>query len=244
MSVTSKTVAIVGLGGLGCPAALALVQAQVGRLILIDDDLVDETNLHRQILYGDDDIGKPKVPAAIQSLGRFRARPEQLLARSARCLPETARDLLSDADLILEGADNYATKFLVCDAAFLLGKPVVQGAAVGWRATVLATAATARPCYRCIFEDLPVGPGAAQSCDTAGVMGPLTGFAGALMAELGLQLLTDTSTSSGTLYSYDGKLDQLRHARLSPRAACPLCGERPSIVDLNETRYLGAPCAA
>jgi adenylyltransferase/sulfurtransferase len=241
--IASASVAIVGLGGLGCPAAIALVQAGVGRLILIDDDTVDETNLHRQILYQDEDVGTPKLPAAVRALQQLGARPEQLLPYPTRCVPETAGEVLKLADVILEGADNYATKFLVCDAAHLLAKPVVHGAAVGWHATVLSTAATGRPCYRCIFEDLPTGPGAARNCDTAGVMGPVTGFAGALMAEHALRLLSGMP-SAGTLHDYDGKTDRLRELALSPREDCALCGSTPSILDLSEARYLGGSCAA
>lgn len=241
--IANASVAIVGLGGLGCPAAVALLQAGIGRLLLIDDDTVDETNLHRQILYQDEDVGASKLPAAMRALQRLGARPEQLLPYPTRCLPETAREVLRQADVILEGADNYATKFLVCDAAHLLGKPVVHGAAVGWRATVLSSAAAGRPCYRCIFEDLPTGPGAARNCDTAGVMGPVTGFAGALMAEHALRLLAGIS-SAGTLHDYDGKTDRMRELSLSPRDGCPLCGSTPTILDLSEARYLGASCAA
>jgi adenylyltransferase/sulfurtransferase len=242
-AIASASVAIVGLGGLGCPAAIALLQAGVGRLLLIDDDVVDETNLHRQILYEEADIGTAKLPAALRALQRLGARPDQLRACPTRCLPDTARAVLADADVIVEGADNYATKFLVCDAAHLLGKPVVHGAAVAWRATVLTSAAGGRPCYRCIFEDLPTGPGATRNCDTAGVMGPVTGFAGALMAEQALRLLTGFS-SAGTLHDYDGKTDRLRVIALASRDDCPLCGKQPSILDLEEARYLAASCAA
>lgn len=239
----AASVALVGLGGLGCPAAVALLQAGVGRLLLIDDDTVDETNLPRQILYQDEDIGQPKLPAAMRALQRFGARPEQLVPYPTRCVPETALEVLGTADVIVEGADNYATKFLVADAAHLLGKPVIHGAAVGWHATVLSSAATGRPCYRCIFEDLPTGPGAARNCDNAGVMGPVTGFAGALMAEQALRTLAGISSVS-TLHDYDGKTDRLRVISLSARDSCLLCGSNPTILDLNEARYLGASCAA
>jgi adenylyltransferase/sulfurtransferase len=242
-AIAAARVAIVGLGGLGCPAAIALLQAGIGRLLLIDDDVVDETNLHRQILYEEADVGTAKLPAAMRALQRLGARPEQLVAYPTRCLPDTARSVLADADVIVEGADNYATKFLVCDAAHLLGKPVVHGAAVAWRATVLTSSAGGRPCYRCIFEDLPTGPGAARNCDTAGVMGPVTGFAGALMAEQALRIVVGLP-GAGTLHDYDGKDDQLRVLALSAREDCPLCGDQPTILDLQEARYLGPSCAA
>jgi molybdopterin/thiamine biosynthesis adenylyltransferase len=241
MELAHASIAIVGLGGLGCPAALALAKAGVGRLLLVDDDRVDETNLHRQILYHDSDVGCAKAPAAARALQRWGIAAERLQPVERRCLPDTAHDLLAPADLIVEGADNYATKFLVCDAAHLLGKPVVQGSAVAWQGTVLYSAPAGRPCYRCLFEDIPAGP--AQSCDTLGVLGALTGFVGALMADLAVRALR-AEARGGTLYSYDGKGDRLRQLELQARPGCPLCGDRASILDLAEPRYLSAQCAS
>jgi molybdopterin/thiamine biosynthesis adenylyltransferase len=242
MSLAEKTIALVGVGGLGCPAALALCKAGIGRLLLIDDDVVDETNLHRQILYSEADVGQRKLPAAVAALQR-EASGTQVRAVNDRCLPDNALQLLRDADLILEGADNYATKFLVADAGHLLGKPVVHGAAVGWLATVFAVSPAGLPCYRCIFEDVPNDAQSAPNCDSVGVMGPLTGFAGALMADLALRALTDGS-DFGALYGYDGKTDRLRRTVLMARASCPLCGDRCVIKDTNESRYLAPSCAA
>lgn len=227
------------MGGLGCPVSLALARAGIGRLLLIDDDVVDEVNLHRQLLYNDDDIGKPKIDAAMVALGREAAAGVTLEPFRSRCLPDNAHDLLNRVDLVVEGADNYATKFLVCDAAHLCGKPVVQGSAVGWHATVLYTPPAGRPCYRCIFEDVPQGT--PQNCDTLGVIGPLTGFAGALMAELCLRALCQ-DVLPATLYSYDGKRDRLRTLQPRGRSNCPLCGKSPSILDLKEERYLATAC--
>jgi molybdopterin/thiamine biosynthesis adenylyltransferase len=227
------------MGGLGCPVSLALARAGVGRLLLIDDDVVDEVNLHRQVLFSDDDIGKPKIEAAVVALSREAATGVTLEPYYDRCLPENARALLSGVDLVVEGADNYASKFLVCDAAHLCGKPVVQGAAVGWQATVLFSPPAGRPCYRCIFEDVPQGT--TQNCDTLGVIGPLTGFAGALMAELSLRALCEAELPA-TLYSYDGKRDRLRNLQPRGRSSCPLCGSSPSIFELKEERYLAAHC--
>ena len=238
-----RGIAIVGLGGLGCPAALALVQAGAPRITLIDDDTVDEGNLHRQILYGDRDIGQPKLEAALRSLKQMGATPEQVQVVHRRCLPDNALDLLAGAEVILEGADNYATKFLVCDAAHLLGKPVIHGAALGWQATVLCCAPHGAPCYRCLFEDLPDASAAERNCHSQGVMGPLTGFAGALMADLALRILGG-QPNYGALHSYDGKADRLRSIAIARRASCPLCGDHPRIADLNEARYLGESCAA
>ncbi len=228
-------VALVGLGGLGCPAALALAEAEVD-LLLLDDDEVELTNLHRQVLYEESDVGRPKLEAARDALVRRGARAERLELRPTRFLPETSSEILTDVDLVLEGSDNFATKFLTADACHLAGVPVVHGAAIRWRATAWLVAPDGRPCYRCLFEDLPRG--AQQNCDTAGVMGPVVGFAGAVMAELALRWLQGDTSAAGHVWTYDGSSDRLRQVMVAPRADCPLCGHQPSILDIRESRYL------
>ncbi len=213
---------IIGAGGLGCPAALSLLEAGVGRIALADDDRVELSNLHRQILYDDADVGRDKLDAALEALGR-RAQPGQRIeAIRTRLLPDNARELVRGFDVVLEGADNFATKFLAADACHLERRPLVHGAAVRLRATVWCVEPEGRPCYRCLFEDLP-GDGSAQSCAEAGVLGPLVGFAGALMADLALDALLGTPRS-GVLFSYDGLRDRLREVFVAPRAGCALCG--------------------
>jgi molybdopterin/thiamine biosynthesis adenylyltransferase len=229
-------VLLVGLGGLGCPAALALVRAGVGVLRLCDDDQVDEANLHRQILYGPDDVGADKLSAAAQALqplaGQSGTRIE--LVRS-RFLPENARKLAHDVDLVIEGADNFATKFLAADACHLEGRPIVHGAGLRWIGTAWSVAAAGRPCYRCLFEDVPAEPQA--NCDAVGVMGPVVGIVGALMAELGLRTLS-LGGGCNQLWTLDGKTDNLRQVSVQARPGCALCGSEPSIHEIEESRYL------
>jgi molybdopterin/thiamine biosynthesis adenylyltransferase len=233
---------LIGLGGLGCPAALALTRAGVSELLLCDDDVVDEGNLHRQILYREGDVGADKLDAAKASLSHEAARSgtELRLVRQ-RFLPENARELVREVDLVIEGADNFATKFLVADACFLERRPVVHGAAIRWVGTAWAVASEGVPCYRCLFEDVPLGPQA--SCDNAGVMGPLVGIVGALMAELALRALSGRP-AFGELWSLDGKTEALRKVPVTARAACPLCGAAASIRDTDEARYLPGNRAA
>jgi molybdopterin/thiamine biosynthesis adenylyltransferase len=229
-------VLLIGLGGLGCPAALGLVRAGVGELLLCDDDVVDEANLNRQILYREADVGADKLDVAQASLSREAARSGAVvrLVRQ-RFLPDNARDLVRQVDLVIEGADNFATKFLAADACFLEHRPVVHGAGIRWVGTAWAVAADGRPCYRCLFEDVPTGPQA--SCDSAGVMGPVVGIVGALMAELALRALAGHPTF-GELWSFNGKMEALRKVPVTARTACPLCGAAASIRDTDEARYL------
>jgi molybdopterin/thiamine biosynthesis adenylyltransferase len=241
-AVSHARVLLVGLGGLGCPAALALVRAGVGELVLCDDDVVDEGNLHRQILYGPEQVGADKLDAARVSLASSARRSGTVLRlQRQRFLPENARELVRGVDLVMEGADNFATKFLVADACFLESRPAVHGAGIRWVGTAWAVSAAGRPCYRCLFEDVPVGPQA--NCDSAGVMGPVVGIVGALMAELALRTLC-RRPAEGELWSVNGKTETLRRVPISAREGCPLCGSAGSIRDTHEARYLPGTRAA
>ncbi|MBN2196299.1 MAG: HesA/MoeB/ThiF family protein [Polyangiaceae bacterium] len=231
-------VLVVGLGGLGCPAVLALAEAGIGRLVLLDDDVVEEENLHRQFLYRDVDSGRHKVDAAGAALEQRGISRGRIELRHGRLLAGNALELLRGVDLVVEGSDNYATKFLAADASHLAGKPAVLGAALRWAATVWAIDPHGRPCYRCLFEDPPE---VAPSCAEAGVMGPVVGVAGALMAELAIQTLLD-ERAMGPIYTYDGKTDRLRAVEVAAREDCTLCGVGPTITELDEARYPGTPC--
>ncbi len=234
---------VVGVGGLGCPAALSLVQAGVGRVLLADDDLVDETNLHRQILFDEQDVGQDKLDAALRALSRYAAPGQRIELVRSRFLPDNARELARSVDVVVEGADNFATKFLAADACRLEARPVVHGSGVRWVATAWSVASGGRPCYRCLFEDLPGGD-AAPNCAEAGVMGPVVGLAGALMADLALSVLVGDADRTGRIYTFDGKSDQLRSVEVTPRVDCALCGENPRIRDIDEARYMDPGCAA
>lgn len=234
---------VIGVGGLGCPAAWALALAGVP-LLLCDDDQVEVTNLHRQILFSAADVGKKKLDVAARELRAIGAPDVRVF--SGRFVPETAAALIEGAAVVVEGADNFATKFLAADACHLAGVPLVTGAAVRFHGTALLARGAGRPCYRCIFEDVPLGEDA-PNCSVAGVMGPAVGFVGALLADLALDALRGDFSRAGAVLSFDGKTQRLRQTPVPARPGCPLCGPEPSIQDVEGARYfvgLGIPPSA
>jgi molybdopterin/thiamine biosynthesis adenylyltransferase len=234
-------VLVVGVGGLGCPALLALVHAGVRRLALCDDDVVDRTNLHRQILFADADVGEPKLHAAARALRRITPDVGVVL-HETRMLPGNAVDLAREADMVLEGSDNFATKFLAADACALAGVPVVHASAVRWVGTAMAVGATGQPCYRCVFEDV-LPDGDAPNCAEAGVMGPMVGVVAAAQVDLALALL-DGRPAAGTLVTFDGRTGALRRRTVPRRQGCPLCGAAPRIRIIDPASYVSPACAS
>ena len=247
MSLSGKRVLVVGMGGLGCPAAIALARSGVGTIGIADDDEVDVTNLHRQILYADADVGKPKVAAAIRALRMYRPEGELVLVdHGTRLLPSNAVELASQYDVVIEGSDNFATKFLVADACRLAVRPVVHAAAVRWHGTALAVGPRGGPCYRCLFEDVPLeNP---PNCAEAGVIGPMLGVVGAVQADLALSVLNPSKPGAepfGELFTFDGKTLEYRRRRIARRKDCPLCGDALRIRDIEPKRYVeGVTCMA
>ncbi len=229
-------VLLVGIGGLGCPAAMALARAGVGTLGIVDDDAVGLSNLHRQILFSEADVGRPKLEAAQDAL-RALAPELKLELFEHRLLPQNALELVRAFDLVVEGSDNFATKFLAADACRLAGRPVVHGAAVRWHGTALAVGPQGGPCYRCLFEDLPTSH--APNCADAGVVGPMVGVVAAMQADLALSLLAGEDVL-GELVTFDGKTLATRRRRIAPRPGCALCGEAPTIHELALPRYAPA----
>jgi molybdopterin/thiamine biosynthesis adenylyltransferase len=235
-------VLLVGAGGIGAPAALALGAAGLSSIEIVDDDRVELGNLHRQILFAPDDVGAPKLEATKRALAARFPRLDVRIT-PGRALPATALGLVKRARVVLDATDNFASRFLLADACRLAGVPVVHAAAVRWRATVFAASAAGRPCYRCLFEDIPAGP--APDCATAGVMGPVCGVAGAVAADRALAVLAGDPSAFGHVISFDGLGDKLRRAPVRPRAGCPLCGERPAIDAIEASRYVPAnDCSA
>jgi molybdopterin/thiamine biosynthesis adenylyltransferase len=243
--MSSKRALLVGVGGLGSPAAIVLAKAGVGVLGLCDDDAVEVTNLHRQILFDDADVGAPKLDAAVRGLRAWAGDGFEIVCHRTRILPHNARELVRGYDVVVEGSDNFATKFLVADACALEQVAVVHGSAVRWHGTALAVSAMGQPCYRCLFEDIPHEH--APNCAEAGVMGPVVGVVGALLADLALRMLSGSDVA-GELVTFDGRTDALaalRRRRIARRPDCRLCGDARGpgrIQDTELSRYL--PSAA
>lgn len=236
------SVLLIGAGGLGCGAALALAAGGLRSLTVIDDDVVDETNLHRQVLHGDDAIGQPKVESLARTLGqRF---PElRVTPLRARFDATSAGPLVASCDVVIDGSDNLATKFLANDAAVLAGKPLVHGAAVEGAGQLITVPAGGRPCYRCLFEELPASDGDVPSCAEAGVLGPVPGVIGALQAAEALRLLRgESGVFEGRVIKYDSRLMTMRTVRFSPNAACGVCGSQPRITSLDKSAYVAEEC--
>jgi molybdopterin/thiamine biosynthesis adenylyltransferase len=238
--IEGARILLVGAGGIGAPAAIALGAAGARRLTVIDDDRVELSNLHRQILFGDADVGRPKLEAFADRLGRrFPALAIETIA--GRALPGSVLALVSAASIVIDATDNFPSRFLLADACALAGVPVVHAAAVRWHATVLAVSAGGRPCYRCLFEDLPQGD--APDCATAGVAGPVCGVAGAIAADAALRLLGGDGRVLGRIVTYDGRRDRLRAVPVAARPGCPLCGARPAITSLDASTYAAGDAA-
>lgn len=220
-------VLVVGVGGLGAPAALALARAGVGTLGLIDPDRVELSNLHRQPLYDDADVRRPKVDAAAD---RLRALCPPITVET-RCARFTAADAAWAAgfDVVVDGTDSVAAKFVVNDAAVVVRVPLVHAGATGFRAQLLTVLPGTTACYRCIFEDAPPAD-EVPSCQEAGVSGPSVVLAGTLQAAETLRLLAgEAPLFAGRLLTIDAWSGTWRYVPLTRRRGCLVCEPTASI---------------
>jgi molybdopterin/thiamine biosynthesis adenylyltransferase/rhodanese-related sulfurtransferase len=213
-----------GAGGLGSPAALYLAAAGVGTIGIVDDDVVDASNLQRQILHGTDRIGRAKVDSAEDSLGRLN--PDvRVVKHRARLVAGNALALLAGYDVILDGADNFPTRYLVNDAALRLGTPVVHASVFRFEGQLTVFGAAAGPCYRCLFP-APPAPEDAPSCAEAGVLGVLPGVMGVLQATEAIKLVLGIGEPlAGRLVLYDALRARFRELRIRRDPGCPACGD-------------------
>jgi molybdopterin/thiamine biosynthesis adenylyltransferase len=247
-------VLLIGAGGLGGPVAEILTHAGVGALTVVDDDVVDLSNLHRQIVFHQDDVGARKAEALVHRLsGLSNTRLSAICTRFTR---ENALSLLAQSDFVVDATDSFGAKFLTCDAAYLCGRPYVIAACVGLRGTIFASASAAAAalagapalpardpgaCYRCVFEEPPQVP--AATCSSEGILGPVAGIAGALAADAVLRALADAPARTSQLLSLACRLGdsevRVRRRTLLARATCLLCGtgSHRRIRSLDAARY-------
>ncbi|SER81372.1 Molybdopterin or thiamine biosynthesis adenylyltransferase [Tranquillimonas rosea] len=222
------SVLVVGAGGLGSPAMLYLAAAGVGTIGVVDDDDVEGTNLQRQVIHTDARIGKPKVFSAVDGM---RAVNPHVTARPyrRRLDAEAAADLVGAYDLVLDGCDNFETRYLVNRACAEAGVPLIGAALSQWEGQLSTYApAAGTPCYECIFPSAPAA-GLAPSCAEAGVLGPLPGVVGSMMAVEAIKELTGAGEGlRGRLLIYDALYGETRTIALKRRPDCPVCGDRPA----------------
>jgi adenylyltransferase/sulfurtransferase len=235
-------VLIIGAGGLGCPAALALAAGGARRIGIVDDDRVDASNLHRQVLFSDADIGEPKVTAFARALAR-RFPSVDIVTHPVRFEVTNAAELVAAYDVVIDGSDNFATKFLANDAAVLARRPLVHGAAVGTGGQLITVPVGGRPCYRCLFEEPPPA-GVGPSCAEAGVLGPVPGVIGSLAGVEASRLLRGQAPAYvGRLLQYDSTGMNLRAVSFNPNPRCAVCAADARIHALAADDYPAANCA-
>ncbi|MCK0126383.1 molybdopterin-synthase adenylyltransferase MoeB [Gelidibacter sp. F2691] len=224
VALKNARVLVVGAGGLGSPVLLYLAAAGVGTIGVIDDDVVDNSNLQRQVIHRDADIGVPKVFSAEAAM-RAQNPAIEVHPYNQRLTDDIADDLLAEYDLILEGSDNFETRYLVNRIAAKLGKPVIGGALSQWEGQVSTfDPANDAPCYQCIFPEAPA-PGLAPSCSEAGVVGPLPAIIGGIMAMEAVKEITGAGEGlRGRMLIYDAMYAQTRVIKAKRRVGCECCG--------------------
>lgn len=214
-------VLVVGLGGLGCPAAQLLGSSGVGHLLLNDFDTVDLSNLPRQILYVPEDAGRRKVAAASSRLRASNAQLE-ITELDRRLAPDDLRELLADVDVVLDGTDNFATRFVVSDACLATATPLVSGAAIRMEGQIAVFRNDgAGPCYRCVYDENDEWLG---DCQGNGVLSPVTAVIGSMMALAGMRLLLDIEPAQATLQLWDARSGDWNAVALKRNPQCAACG--------------------
>ena len=231
LKLKKAKVLCIGAGGLGSPLALYLAAAGVGRLGIVDFDVVDFTNLQRQVMHGTADVGKPKLASAQETIRDINPNVE-VVGYQTRLTSQNALDLLVDFDIIVDGTDNFPTRYLVNDACVLLGKPNVYGSIFRFEGQVSVFYAQEGPCYRCLYPE-PPPPGLVPSCAEGGVLGVLPGIVGCIQAMEAIKLILGQGQPLiGRLLVFDALSMKFRELKLRKDPECPVCGMHSTITRL------------
>jgi sulfur-carrier protein adenylyltransferase/sulfurtransferase len=231
LKIKAAKVLCIGTGGLGAPLGLYLAAAGVGRIGLVDFDVVDSTNLQRQVLFGTSDVGRPKTEAAADRLRNLN--PDiRIDTFETKLTSENALDLFKDYDIIVDGTDNFPTRYLVNDACVITGKPNVYGSIFRFEGQITVFGYPGGPCYRCLYPE-PPPPGLVPSCAEGGVLGVLPGIVGTIQAAETLKLIIGKGEPLiGRLLLFDALAMKFRELKLRKNPECPACGEHPTISKL------------
>lgn len=243
LALLKAKVLCIGAGGLGSPSSMYLAAAGVGTIGMIDDDVVDASNLQRQILHSTDRLGKPKVESAEQTL-RGLNPDVRVNKHQTRINSDNALELIGGYDVVIDGADNFATRYLVNDCALRLGKPVVHASIFRFEGQITVFPAAGSPCYRCLYPQPPPAE-EAPSCAEAGVLGVLPGIMGVLQATEAIKLILGLGdTLAGRLLVYDALKTRFRELKLRRDPKCPTCGDgvdRAAIALIDYEQFCAGP---
>ncbi|MBI4167249.1 MAG: molybdopterin-synthase adenylyltransferase MoeB [Acidobacteria bacterium] len=231
LKLKQAKVLCIGAGGLGSPLALYLAAAGVGKIGIVDFDVVDFTNLQRQIIHDTNDVGRPKLASARETIHDINPFVE-VVGYETRLSSENALDIFKDYDVIADGTDNFPTRYLVNDACVLLGKPNVYGSIFRFEGQASVFYAKEGPCYRCLYPE-PPPPGLVPSCAEGGVLGVLPGIVGSMQALETIKLITGVGVSLiGRLMLFDALRMKFRELKLRKNPHCVVCGPHPTITEL------------
>jgi molybdopterin/thiamine biosynthesis adenylyltransferase/rhodanese-related sulfurtransferase len=241
LKLKNASILLVGTGGLGAPLGMYLAAAGVGRLGLVDFDVVDATNLHRQVIHGTKDVGRKKLDSAADTIADINPNVK-IEKYDVLLTSENAMEICANYDLIIDGTDNFPTRYLVNDVSVLLKKPNVYGSIFRFEGQATVFATEGGPCYRCLYPE-PPPPGLVPSCAEGGVLGILPGVIGLIQATEAIKLILGTGEPLiGRLVLYDALAMRFRELKLRRNPECPVCGDHPTIKELIDyEQFCGLP---
>ena len=245
LKLLDASVLLIGAGGLGSPTAIYLAAAGVGKIGIVDFDVVDTSNLQRQIIHRMEDVDKPKVESAARTIAQLNPDVE-VVGHRTQITSHNAFEIISPYDIVINGSDNFPTRYLVNDACVLLGKKLVDASIFRFegQVTVFDTV-NGGPCYRCLYPD-PPPPGEVPSCAEGGVFGVLPGIIGSLEAVEAIKLILETGDPlRGRMVLYDALDGEFRQVKVRKNPDCPVCGDHPTVTELIDyDQFCGVPSAA